>query len=67
LAEQLLRELLADRPRLRSEIEEAAEDAGVGWRTIEAAKADLGVCDERRPEPGKRGRGVTWWRLPDDG
>jgi len=66
LAENLLRELLADGPRRRSEIEEAAEEAGVGWRTVEAAKADLGVYDERRPESGKRGRGASWWRLPDE-
>jgi hypothetical protein len=65
-AEQLLRELLADGPRLRSEIEEAAEDAGVGWRTMEAAKAALGVWSEQRPEPGKRGAGAAWWRLPDE-
>jgi hypothetical protein len=63
----LLRELLADGPRLRSEIEEATEEAGIGWRTMEGAKAALGVWDEQRPEPGKRGRGASWWRLPDDG
>lgn len=67
LAERLLRELLAGGPRLRSEIEEAADDAEIGWRTVEAAKATLGVWDEQRPEPGKRGRGASWWRLPDDG
>jgi AAA domain len=66
LAEGLLRELLADGPRPRSDIEEAAEEAGVGWRTVEATKAELGVYDERRPEPGKRGRGASWWRLPDE-
>jgi hypothetical protein len=66
LAEHLLRELLANGPRLRSEIEEAAEDAGIGWRTMEAAKAGLGVWSEQRPEPGKRGPGSSWWRLPDE-
>jgi AAA domain len=65
-AEQLLRELLADGPKLRSEIEEAAEDAGVGGRTMEAAKAALGVWSEQRPEPGKRGPGSAWWRLPEE-
>jgi hypothetical protein len=65
LAEGLLRELLADGPRRRSEIEEAAEEAGVSWRTVETAKADLGVWSEQRPEPGKRGAGAFWWRLPD--
>jgi len=65
LAEKLLRELLADGPRRRSEIEEAAEEAGVSWRTVETAKADLGVWSEQRPEPGKRGAGAYWWRLPD--
>jgi AAA domain len=67
LAERLLGELLADGPRLRSEIEEAAEDAEIGWRTMEAAKAALGVWSEQRPEPGKRGPGSSWWRLPDGG
>jgi hypothetical protein len=66
LAEQLLQELLADGPRLRSEIEDAAKEADIGWRTMEAAKADLGVWSEQRPEPGKRGSGAAWWRLPDD-
>jgi AAA domain len=65
-AENLLRELLADGPRRRSEIEEAAEEAEVGWRTVEAAKAALGVWSEQRPEPGKRGAGAAWWRLPDE-
>jgi hypothetical protein len=65
LAEKLLRELLADGPVRRSEIEKATADAGVSWRTMEAAKADLGVWSEQRPEPGKRGAGAAWWRLPD--
>jgi hypothetical protein len=65
LAEQILRELLAEGPRRRSEIEAAAEQEGVSWRTMETAKATLGVYDEQRPEPGKRGRGPSWWRLPD--
>jgi AAA domain len=66
LAEQLLRELLAGGPRLRSDIEEAAEGIGIGWRTMESAKAALGVWDEQRSQPGKRGRGPSWWRLPED-
>jgi hypothetical protein len=66
LAEGLLRELLADGPRRRSEIEEAAAEAGVSWRTVETAKAALGIWSEQRPEPGKRGGGAAWWRLPDD-
>jgi hypothetical protein len=64
-AEQLLQELLADGPRLRSDVEEAAAEAAIGWRTMEAAKAALGVWDEQRSQPGKRGRGPSWWRLPD--
>jgi hypothetical protein len=67
LAEQLLLDQLADGPRLRSEIRETAEEAGVSWRTVETAKARLGLYDEQRPEPGKRGRGASWWRLPDAG
>jgi hypothetical protein len=65
-AERLPRKLLAAGPRRRSEIEEAAEEAEIGWRTMEAAKAALGVWSEQRPEPGKRGSGAAWWRLPDD-
>jgi hypothetical protein len=67
LAEQLLRELLGDGPRRRSEIEQAAEQEGVSWRTVETAKAALGVWSEQRPEPGRRGPGSSWWRLPAEG
>lgn len=64
-AEQLLREMLADGPRLRSDIKTAAAHQPIGWRTIEEAKANLGVRSRQIPEPGVRGPGASWWALPD--
>lgn len=63
----LLRSLLADGPRRRSDIEQAATGDGIGWRTVEAAKADLNVESRQIPEPGRRGAGPSWWRLLDVG
>lgn len=64
-AEQMLREMLADGPRLRSTIKTAAAQRPIGWRTVEEAKANLGVRSRQIPEPGARGPGPSWWALPD--
>ena len=64
-AEQMLRDLLADGPRLRSEIKPEAVRRTIGWRTVEDAKANLGVRSRQIPVPGARGPGPSWWALPD--
>ena len=64
-AEGLLQDLLADGPRLRTDIEDAAKDAGVSWRTVVRTKADLGIISEQHQESGKIGRGPSYWSFPD--
>jgi AAA domain/Domain of unknown function (DUF4326) len=63
-AEAFLRDALAGGPRPRAWIEKGAKAKGISWRTVERAKAALEVIVERRGEPGKRGGGSYWWRLP---
>jgi 5S rRNA maturation endonuclease (ribonuclease M5) len=63
-AEELLKDMLAEGPRLRTDIEEAAAAAGVSWRTVERAKGTLEIVSEQRQERGKIGRGPAYWNLP---
>lgn len=65
LAEEMLRDLLADGPRPRNELRDATSAAGISWRTTQHAKANLGVTSEQVPEPGIQGPGPSWWALPD--
>jgi hypothetical protein len=64
-AEDFLREGLAEQARPVAWLQQAAKAKGVSWRTVERAKAALEVIVERRGEPGKRGGGSSWWRLPE--
>jgi putative DNA primase/helicase len=64
-AQAMLVELLGDGPRRQSEIKAAALKRGIGWRTVEDAKAALGVLSEQSHDPGRRGAGPAWWMLPD--
>ena len=58
-AKSWLRDQLSDRPRLSKEIETAAEDAGISWRTVERAKSELGVVSKKTSQKG------GWeWSLP---
>jgi putative DNA primase/helicase len=66
-AEAMLRALLADGPKLRSWIQEQTERKRLSWKTVQRAADALEVEAERRPEPGKRGRGPSWWSLPNTG
>jgi hypothetical protein len=66
-AAELLKRELATGPRLRSDLEEIARDEGIGWRTVEAAKSDLGIESKQVSEPGHQGAGPSWWRLPGRG
>jgi hypothetical protein len=64
-AEDFLYDALANQARPVVWLQAAATARGISWRTVERAKADLEVIVERRGEPGKRGGGSYWWRLPD--
>lgn len=76
LAEQVRRELHPEEPRTAAdwlqeqleagevavaELKERAEAAGFGWRTVERAKADLGVAAIRRGSS----EGAWYWRLAE--
>ena len=63
-AAQFLEDLLADGPVLASEVKAEATSEGISWRTVERAKDDLSVDAFRKGEPGKRGGGSWWWKLP---
>ncbi len=58
---------LSEGPRLSSEVKSAARGAGLAWRTVERAKAALGVRARRQGEGGARGKGAWSWALPGDG
>lgn len=64
-AEQMLRDILANGPRLRSDIKTAAAHRAIGWRTVEDAKTNLAIRSIQVPEPGVRGPGPSWWTLPE--
>jgi hypothetical protein len=61
-AADLLRDILRDGPRLTTDIKAAAEAAGIGWRTVEDAKSDLGI--KAGKEDG-RSDGKWAWSLPE--
>lgn len=63
-AQELLREVLADGPETVAELRKQANEAGISWRTVERAKAALGVQAMREGESGKRGGGTWVWALP---
>lgn len=63
-AEDVLRELLADGPRPQADIKAEATRRGIGWRTTQDAKQNLGVTSAPRKQPGVQGRGPYWWSLP---
>ena len=48
--------MLAEDPILTKELEAAAKGEGLGWRTVERAKKDLGLVAKRR--------GSDWYWLP---
>jgi len=56
-AKQFLRAQLANGPRPREQIKQAAEQAGLAFSTVEAAKRMLGVNSDRR---------AGTWNLPYD-
>ncbi len=63
-AEQMLLDLLADGPVLRSEIKEVATDEGLSWRTVATARKELGIISEQPQRPGRLGKEPSRWSLP---
>ncbi|MDR3387718.1 MAG: AAA family ATPase [Rudaea sp.] len=61
-ASSWLEELLADGPIPVNAIKAEASAAGVGWRTVERAKTELGVIAERE-SAGNKGKGRWQWRI----
>ncbi len=60
-AEAFLRDELADGPRPTKDVQRAARDAGISQRTLDRAKARLGV----KPRKEGFGSGAYWtWELP---
>ena len=64
VASNLLSTVLKDGPVLRSEIEVAAKNAGIGWRTVERAKVELGIRHRQDGVQGHEGGGPSRWYLP---
>ena len=64
-AQEFLNEILADGPVLAKDAQEEARGAGIAERTLKRARSTLGVVAERKGEPGQRGGGRWYWRLPE--
>lgn len=64
-AEEFLADQLDGGPRRADDLRDLADARGLAWRTVQRAMEALQVEVERRPEPGKRGRGPSWWSLPN--
>jgi AAA domain len=62
-AQEFLRDVLSDGPQAVADIRVQANEAGLYWRTVERAKAALGVRATREGERGKRGGGAWFWSL----
>lgn len=58
-----LAEILTDGPVPVKGVQAEAKGAGIGWRTVEGAKTELGVIAER-VSAGNAGGGFWTWRLP---
>jgi putative DNA primase/helicase len=63
-ATQFLRDVLKDGAMPTTWIQNAAKHAGLSWRTVQRACADLGVVASRIG--GIAGEGEWQWQLPDD-
>ena len=66
-AEDFLRALLADGAVRTKDVQREAREAGIAWRTVERAKAALGVAAERIGKPGPGGDAAYYWLLPGGG
>ncbi len=63
-AQKFLSDVLEDGPEAVADIKRQANEAGLSWRTVERAKAALGVRAEREYGSGERGVKRWMWRLP---
>jgi hypothetical protein len=63
-AQEFLRDILSDGAVPVADIRKQANEAGITWRTVERAKAALGIRAVREGEAGKRGGGAWVWALP---
>jgi hypothetical protein len=61
-ADDFLRELLTDGEQTVKQVQQAARDAGIGWRTVERAKHRLHIQSDRL---GYGDTGRWYWRLPE--
>src|SRR5262249_24885019 len=61
-AKKFLEDILRDGPVLKTEIEDAADGNGISIRTVERAKAELGIKAKR--SGGIAGKGAWTWELP---
>lgn len=61
-AEDALHRWLADGPVEVTALKKRADEAGIGWRTLERAKRRLRVKTEKRGGPGNKS-GPWMWRL----
>jgi hypothetical protein len=64
-AQEFLREVLSGGPQAASDVKREADSAGIAKRTLDRARQSLDVVSEREGEPGKRGGGKWYWRLPE--
>lgn len=65
-AKEFLREVLSDGPVSARDVQQEATAAGVSKRTLDRAKAALGVRSGRKGEDGKKGGGTWFWSLPEN-
>ncbi|GAB4140303.1 MAG: hypothetical protein Tsb0016_07400 [Sphingomonadales bacterium] len=63
-AKNWLIEMLDDGPVETRVLKAEASDAGLSWRTVERAKAELGIERDRK-SVGNRGEGGWLWKLPN--
>lgn len=63
-AQGFLRGVLAEGPKPAAEVRREADSEGHSKRTLDRARHSLEVASERRGEPGRRGGGTWYWRLP---
>jgi len=61
-----LKDELADGSVPAKDVYRDAESMGIARRTLERAKAQVGIITRRQGEKGKRGSGVWVWELPAD-
>jgi len=61
-----LTDRLSGGPVRQKTLQAEGEERNLSLRSLERAKTDLGVTSySKPPAPGKRGRGVSMWKLPE--